>query len=155
MRTRPLIALAASTVTVVALIAAPMSAGAATTNLAPFGIATASSSENDTVGPQNAIDGDAATRWSSAFADPQTLTIDLGALATVDSSAHLGGGARVRVHRWRPRPTARWTRSTRRRPPTAASTRSRWTRLAALPPDDRHRPGHGVRLFALRGRGAR
>ena len=85
MRTRPLIAMAASTVTVVALIAAPMSAGAATTNLAPFGIATASSSENDTVGPQNAIDGDAATRWSSAFADPQTLTVDLGALATVDS----------------------------------------------------------------------
>ncbi len=86
MRTRPLLAGIATTVTVAALLAIPLSASAATaTNLALYGTATATSSENAGVGPGNAIDGDPATRWSSAFADPQSLTVDLGARATVDS----------------------------------------------------------------------
>ncbi|ONI89869.1 glycosyl hydrolase [Actinosynnema sp. ALI-1.44] len=40
--------------------------------------ATASSSENATYGPGNVTDGSAATRWSSQFADPQWISVDLG-----------------------------------------------------------------------------
>ena len=29
---------------------------------------------------EHALDGDAKTRWSSAFSDPQWLTVDLGAV---------------------------------------------------------------------------
>lgn len=39
---------------------------------------TASSSENSTLGPQYAVDGNLSTRWSSAFSDPQWIQIDLG-----------------------------------------------------------------------------
>ncbi|WP_430781640.1 glycosyl hydrolase [Actinoplanes sp. G11-F43] len=41
--------------------------------------ATASSSENADYPAGNAVDGNTATRWSSAFADPQWLQVDLGA----------------------------------------------------------------------------
>lgn len=41
--------------------------------------ATASSSEGTDVGPTKAIDGNMSTRWSSAFSDPQSLTLDFGA----------------------------------------------------------------------------
>jgi hypothetical protein len=41
--------------------------------------ATASSSESSGTGPAKAIDGDMASRWSSAFSDPQYLQVDLGA----------------------------------------------------------------------------
>ncbi|MBM7117162.1 glycosyl hydrolase [Archangium primigenium] len=41
--------------------------------------ATASSSENAGTGPDKAIDGNLGTRWSSAFADPQSLVLDFGA----------------------------------------------------------------------------
>jgi beta-glucosidase len=84
MRTRPLIAATASAVTLAALLAAPP-ANAAAADIATYGVATASTSQDSGVLPQNAIDGDATTRWSSAFADPQWLTVDLGARATVDS----------------------------------------------------------------------
>jgi hypothetical protein len=40
--------------------------------------ATASSSESSGNGPERAIDGSQSTRWSSAFSDPQFLTLDLG-----------------------------------------------------------------------------
>src|SRR5437660_3886397 len=40
--------------------------------------ATASSLENASFPAANAVDGNLATRWSSAFADPQWLTVDLG-----------------------------------------------------------------------------
>lgn len=40
--------------------------------------ATASSSENDDLGADKAIDGNEATRWASSQADNQTLVIDLG-----------------------------------------------------------------------------
>jgi beta-glucosidase len=78
-----LIAVSASVVTTAALLAVPPAASAAPTNLATYGVAIASSSESAATGPQNAIDGDPTTRWSSAFADPQSLTVDLGAPATV------------------------------------------------------------------------
>ena len=46
--------------------------------------AIASSQESDALGPTNAIDGDPLTRWSSAFADPQQLIIDLGRPVVID-----------------------------------------------------------------------
>ncbi len=46
---------------------------------------TASSLENATFPASNATDGNAATRWSSAFADPQWIQIDLGSVSTINS----------------------------------------------------------------------
>jgi hypothetical protein len=46
--------------------------------------ATASSTENAGVPASAAVDGDTGTRWSSTFADPQWLQVDLGATATID-----------------------------------------------------------------------
>ncbi len=51
----------------------------------PIESATSSSSEAAHLGPQLAIDGDPATRWSSAFSDPQWLTVDLGVPRFVSS----------------------------------------------------------------------
>ncbi len=45
--------------------------------------ATASSVESPNLGPENAIDGNMATRWSSQFSDPQWITVDLGQKATI------------------------------------------------------------------------
>ncbi|SBT46049.1 discoidin domain-containing protein [Micromonospora narathiwatensis] len=45
---------------------------------------TASSVENAVFPASAATDGDPGTRWSSAFADPQWLQVDLGSSATVD-----------------------------------------------------------------------
>jgi endoglucanase Acf2 len=45
--------------------------------------ATASSLENADYPASRAVDGDAATRWSSAFADPQWLQVDLGSAQTL------------------------------------------------------------------------
>jgi beta-glucanase (GH16 family) len=45
--------------------------------------ATASSTENAGTPASAAVDGNGTTRWSSAFADPQWLQVDLGASATV------------------------------------------------------------------------
>ncbi|MEV6924792.1 discoidin domain-containing protein [Dactylosporangium sp. NPDC051485] len=46
--------------------------------------ATASSVENAGLSAANAVDGSATTRWSSAFADPQWLQVDLGAVHQVN-----------------------------------------------------------------------
>src|SRR3954465_14776585 len=46
--------------------------------LTPVG-ATASSSEKASLPPSLAVDGNATTRWSSAFSDPQWIQLDLGA----------------------------------------------------------------------------
>jgi chitodextrinase len=48
------------------------------TNVALNKPATASSTENSTFPASNAVDGNASTRWSSAFSDPQWLRVDLG-----------------------------------------------------------------------------
>ncbi|MET9419901.1 discoidin domain-containing protein [Streptomyces sp. NPDC006540] len=45
--------------------------------------ATASSQENGGTAAAAAVDGNAGTRWSSAFSDPQWIQVDLGASATV------------------------------------------------------------------------
>jgi beta-glucanase (GH16 family) len=44
---------------------------------------TASSSENAGTGAALATDGSGTTRWSSAFSDPQWLSVDLGATHTI------------------------------------------------------------------------
>jgi hypothetical protein len=48
------------------------------TNLALNQSATSSGNENDTLGPQYAVDGNLTTRWSSAFVDPSWIQVDLG-----------------------------------------------------------------------------
>ncbi|MFF0584878.1 discoidin domain-containing protein [Streptomyces sp. NPDC003781] len=62
---------------------APMSATAADTPLSQGRTATASSAENAATPSGNAVDGDRATRWSSAASDDQWLQVDLGATASV------------------------------------------------------------------------
>jgi len=54
-----------------------------TTNAALNKPATASSVENAGTAASAAVDGNAGTRWSSAFSDPQWLQVDLGAAASV------------------------------------------------------------------------
>jgi type 1 glutamine amidotransferase len=44
---------------------------------------TASSLENNTYAASNAVDGNTGTRWSSQFADPQWISVDLGATKSV------------------------------------------------------------------------
>ncbi|MCX5400308.1 discoidin domain-containing protein [Streptomyces sp. NBC_00102] len=73
-------ALVASTLAFTALPAP--SAQAAEVLLSQGKPTTASSTENP-FGAQSAVDGDPGTRWSSAFADPQWIQIDLGAGAGI------------------------------------------------------------------------
>lgn len=46
--------------------------------------ATSSSNEHAGYGPASAIDGSTGTRWSSAFSDPQWLSVDLGSTKHVN-----------------------------------------------------------------------
>jgi hypothetical protein len=55
------------------------------TDLALQKTATASSVDNDSDGPQNATDGNAGTRWSSAYEDNQWIQVDLGTSMAFDS----------------------------------------------------------------------
>ncbi|HEY3606668.1 MAG TPA: discoidin domain-containing protein [Pseudonocardiaceae bacterium] len=57
--------------------------GGGGTNLAQGQVTTASSIENAGTPASNATDGNTATRWSSAFSDPQWLQVDLGATHTI------------------------------------------------------------------------
>jgi beta-glucosidase len=82
---RRLLAAGTAVATITTLLVSPGSASAAPTNLALSAVATATTSENVGLGPDKAIDGDPTTRWSSLWTDPQSLTIDLGAKATVDT----------------------------------------------------------------------
>jgi hypothetical protein len=45
---------------------------------------TSSSNETAAYPPANAVDGNSGTRWSSAFADPQWIAVDLGASHSVN-----------------------------------------------------------------------
>ncbi|WP_046563950.1 discoidin domain-containing protein [Micromonospora sp. HK10] len=62
---------------------APTPARAADPLLSQGRPTTASSVENAGSPATNATDGNAGTRWSSAFTDPQWLQVDLGAAATI------------------------------------------------------------------------
>jgi hypothetical protein len=53
--------------------------GSGSTLLSQGKTATASSAENTSFPAANAVDGNTGTRWSSGFADPQWLQVDLGA----------------------------------------------------------------------------
>jgi F5/8 type C domain/Ricin-type beta-trefoil lectin domain/Putative Ig domain len=54
-----------------------------TTNVALNKTATASSEQSASFPPQDAVDGNLGTRWSSAFSDPQWLEVDLGSTQTI------------------------------------------------------------------------
>jgi hypothetical protein len=60
-----------------------MPANAATSLLSQGKPTTASSTENAGSAAANATDGNTGTRWSSAFADPQWLQVDLGVTASI------------------------------------------------------------------------
>ncbi|ALG11231.1 discoidin domain-containing protein [Kibdelosporangium phytohabitans] len=82
------IALAAATVTLLStftITVTPQASAAAcgTTNLALNRPATASSTENAGTPASAAVDGNPATRWSSAFSDPQWVQVDLGSSLAV------------------------------------------------------------------------
>jgi hypothetical protein len=67
-----------------ALVAGPGGRATAASTLLSQGMpATASSVENASFPASNAVDGNPATRWSSAFSDPQWLEVDLGASASI------------------------------------------------------------------------
>jgi hypothetical protein len=57
--------------------------GGTGSNLALGQVTTASSAENAGTAAANATDGNTATRWSSAFTDPQWLQVDLGTTHTI------------------------------------------------------------------------
>lgn len=56
----------------------PACPSSCSSNALPRSSASATSVENANFPASLAIDGNAATRWSSAFADPQSITVDLG-----------------------------------------------------------------------------
>jgi riboflavin synthase alpha subunit len=65
-------------------IAVDQASAAAGTLISQGKPATASSTENVGTPAADAVDGNTGTRWSSAFADPQWLQVDLGASATIN-----------------------------------------------------------------------
>ncbi|MET9468591.1 discoidin domain-containing protein [Streptomyces sp. NPDC006544] len=83
------------------LLAYPERAGAAADPVISRGkTATASSSETSSLGPQNAFDGNAATRWASVEGkDPQWIRVDLGADATVSRVKLSWEAAYAKVYR--------------------------------------------------------
>jgi F5/8 type C domain/Beta-1,3-glucanase len=84
-RTLPAIMAAVVVLSIAAysIVVAGPEAHAASTLLSQGKPTTASSTENATFPASAATDGNAATRWSSAFADPQWLQVDLGSSSTV------------------------------------------------------------------------
>ncbi|MEU0984991.1 discoidin domain-containing protein, partial [Streptomyces griseus] len=84
-RRRRTLALAVITTLVATLLAAVQAAPAqaAPVLLSQGSTVTASSQENGGTAAGNAVDGDGGTRWSSAFADPQWIRMDLGSPATL------------------------------------------------------------------------
>ncbi|MBB6143569.1 hypothetical protein HNQ77_001518 [Silvibacterium bohemicum] len=55
-------------------------------NLALGKTATSSGNESSALGPENAVDGNLTTRWSSAFTDNQWIQIDLGSPMTINQA---------------------------------------------------------------------
>lgn len=80
--TRTRVALGLVVVLIAACFAAlaPSSAHAADQLLSQGRPATASSTENGTFPASAAVDGNTGSRWSSAFADPQWIRVDLGSV---------------------------------------------------------------------------
>jgi Domain of unknown function (DUF1996)/F5/8 type C domain len=85
-RLRRLFAPAAATLLAGSLVFAGVhSASAADTLLSQGRPALASTTENGGAPAAAAVDGNPATRWGSAWADPQWIRVDLGATATITS----------------------------------------------------------------------
>jgi beta-glucosidase len=85
-RRRPLLIAALAVTTLVATVSAvalSSPAGAADPLLSQGKTTTASSAENAGTPASAATDGNAGTRWSSAFSDPQWIQVDLGQTATI------------------------------------------------------------------------
>jgi exo-beta-1,3-glucanase (GH17 family) len=82
-RWRRLIPLAVLVLAAACVAVAPLTAHAADTLLSQGKTASASSQEGADVGAANAFDGNAGTRWSSQFADPQWIQVDLGGTAKI------------------------------------------------------------------------
>ncbi|MFI7218289.1 discoidin domain-containing protein [Micromonospora maritima] len=82
----------------VALVGPPGPARAADPLLSQGRPTTASSTENAGTPASHATDGNAGTRWSSAFADPQWIQVDLGATATVSRVSLAWEGAYARAY---------------------------------------------------------
>jgi exo-beta-1,3-glucanase (GH17 family) len=82
---RRLIPLLVLAVVVAYVAVAQLGAHAADTLLSQGKPTTASSQEGADTAAANATDGNAGTRWASAFTDPQWLRVDLGATATITS----------------------------------------------------------------------
>ncbi|MEU8813343.1 discoidin domain-containing protein [Actinoplanes sp. NPDC048796] len=86
MRTRKVIPIVLlSLVAAFLTVASGPARAAADTLLSQGRPTTASSQEGGDTSAANATDGNAGTRWSSQFADPQWLRVDLGAVATISS----------------------------------------------------------------------
>lgn len=81
MRSLLSLGLAAAVVVTLSQVTPSAAAGALLSQGRPV---TASSSESAAFPASAAVDGDAGTRWSSAFSDPQWLRVDLGATYAVD-----------------------------------------------------------------------
>ncbi|MGW1786293.1 poly(ethylene terephthalate) hydrolase family protein [Streptomyces sp. NPDC002143] len=78
-----LIALATTVTLALTLLTATATPAAAADLLSQGKPATASSTENTATPASAAVDGNTGTRWSSAFSDPQWLSVDLGATASI------------------------------------------------------------------------
>lgn len=78
-----LIALATTIGLALALLTAAAPPAAAADLLSQGRLATASSTENTSTPASAAVDGNTGTRWASTFSDPQWLSVDLGATATI------------------------------------------------------------------------
>ncbi|MGX1365221.1 hypothetical protein RKD19_000580 [Streptomyces canus] len=83
MRLRALGVALAATAALITLPLTHPSAAAADVNLSQGRTATSSTTENSGTPASAAVDGDTATRWSSAFTDDQWLQVDLGATASL------------------------------------------------------------------------
>ncbi|MFD5595456.1 discoidin domain-containing protein [Streptomyces griseorubiginosus] len=77
------VALASTAALITLPVVAPPPALAADANLSQGRTATSSSTENAATPATAAVDGDTATRWSSAATDDQWLQVDLGATASI------------------------------------------------------------------------
>ncbi|MGI3198847.1 discoidin domain-containing protein [Streptomyces sp. GLT-R25] len=78
-----LIALATTIGLALALLTVAAPPAAAADLLSQGRPATASSTENTSTPASAAVDGNTGTRWASTFSDPQWLSVDLGATATI------------------------------------------------------------------------
>ncbi|MET7645236.1 discoidin domain-containing protein [Streptomyces sp. NPDC005426] len=85
-RTGVLAAVAGLVVSLLAFVPST-SASAAPSLLSQGRTVTTSSQENGGTPATAAVDGDNATRWSSAFSDPQWIKVDLGSAASVSQIA--------------------------------------------------------------------